>query len=94
MHLWLVIALAFTASTVYAFLLSTPLGVRLTLAKTHYTVIFGVAMTIGFVALVDPSAAQLLLLFFAATGIPIVVRSEIRDLAERQALEKRMRDGE
>lgn len=90
MNLWVTLGAAFLASTLYAIALSTKLGMSLTLAKTHYTVIVGVGMTIGFVALVDFDAAALLLKFFAVTGIPIVARSEWLDYQERQRLIKTM----
>jgi hypothetical protein len=93
MDYWLVLVIAGLTSTLYALALSTPLGQRLTLAKTHYTVIFGVGMTIGFIALVDLEAAKMLLTFFVVTGFPIVIRSEVLDYQERQRMIKNMTGG-
>ena len=79
------------AASLYAALLSTEWGVRITLAKTHYTVVLGVLLTLGCLAIFDWQAAAWALLFFVVTGIPMVVRSEWFDLRERFGISRRAR---
>lgn len=66
---------AFAASTTYALLLSTKQGRRWADEQTWSTVVAGVGMTLAWLATWRPRAAAWALLFFAVTGIPIVVRS-------------------
>ena len=87
--LWAALAFATLAASLYAALLSTQWGMRVAAAKTHYTVVIGVLLTLGCIALFDWSVALLSLLFFGAAGLPMMVRSEVLDLQERARIEKR-----
>ncbi len=70
---------ALILSTAYAlFLALTDFGLWLRQELTWLSVVFGVSLTLTCIALVDPAAAQLAALFFAATGLPIVVESLVR----------------
>lgn len=86
---WGALIIAALAATLYAALLSTEWGVRITLAKTHYTVIIGVLLTLGCLAIFDWQAAAWAGLFFVITGIPMVVRSEWFDVKEKFGISKR-----
>lgn len=83
------LALAVLAGIIYAAFLCTPWGRRLSSQKTHVATVIGVAMTLGFIALVDWEAAQLALLFFVATGISQIVRREVMDLIAWDRIIKR-----
>ncbi len=65
----------FAASTAYALLLNTKWGKRWADEQTWVTVVAGTAMTTAFVALEDRKAASMTLLYFAVSGIPIILRS-------------------
>lgn len=86
--LWAALAIAALAASLYAALLSTEWGIRITIAKTHYTVALGVLLTLGCLALFNLESALLCLLFFGATGLPMVVRSEFLDMQQRARIEK------
>lgn len=91
MELIFPLALLLLAASLYAVALSTPLGVRFTSAKTHYTVIAGVLLVLGCYALVDYRSAGIVLLFFVAGGLPMVARSEILDFRQRSLIERQAR---
>lgn len=80
-------------TTLYAVLLSTPLGLRWTIAQTWSTVVLGTALVLGWLAWFDWSAALLALLFFAVGGLPIVIRSLVIDFRERERI-RRMGSGQ
>jgi hypothetical protein len=86
--LWAALAIATLAASLYAALLSTAWGTRISVTKTHYTVMLGVLLTLGCVALLDWRIAAICLLFFVATGLPMVARSEILDIQQRTRIEK------
>ena len=76
MTLNLALALSAVLSTVYAvFLARSDFGLWLRQEMTWLTVVVGVGMTLGGIALVDAAAAGLAVWFFVAGGAPIVVRS-------------------
>lgn len=66
---------ALATSTVYALALNTPVGRKWADEQTWATVVAGTALTLGWLATWRPKAAGWALLFFAVTGIPIVIRS-------------------
>ena len=79
MTLNLALALAFVLSLLYAAMLAaTDFGLWLRQELTWVTVVLGVAMTLGCMALVDRNAAGLAALFFAVAGVPIVGESLYR----------------
>lgn len=65
----------FGFSTAYAFLLSTKQGKRWADDQTWATVVGGVGLTTGFMALEDKKAANTAFLYFFVAGIPIIFRS-------------------
>ena len=71
---------AFLSSTVYAFWLNTRTGRRWAVEHTWATVVIGSALTLGWLATWQPLSAAWALLFFVATGIPIIVQSLARQL--------------
>lgn len=71
---------AFLSSAVYALLLNTRLGRRWADEQTWATVVAGSALTLGWLATWQPLSAAWALLFFVATGIPIIVQSLARQL--------------
>ncbi len=66
---------ALATSTVYALLLSTKTGRKWADEQTWSTVVGGTAMTLGWLATYRPRSAGWAMLFFMATGVPIVIRS-------------------
>ena len=94
----LALSLAFLLSICYAlFLALTEPGQWLRQELTWLSVVVGVGMTLGCIALVDVHAAQAAAGFFAVTGAPIVIESLIRMYRHwRDTQEKLMgpRDGE
>ena len=98
MTLTLALALSAVLSTVYAVALArTDFGLWLRQEMTWLTVVMGVGMTLGGMALVDTEAATLAVWFFAATGAPIVAESLVRmwrQHREAQRLQMGRRDGE
>ena len=91
----LALSLAFLLSICYAlFLALTEPGQWLRQEMTWLSVVVGVGMTLGCMALVDVAAAQVAAVFFAVTGAPIVIESLIRMYrnwreAQRKLLEPR-----
>ena len=83
----------FAASVAYAMTLQTPAGRRLAREKTHYSVIIGTALVVAPLVIVLGFAQWLIVIAaFVAGGIPIVIRSEINDLADRDAARKALDD--
>ena len=79
MTLNLALALAFVLSLLYAAMLAaTDFGSWLRQELTWVTVVLGVGMTLGCIALVDRDAAAMAALFFAVAGTPIVGESLYR----------------
>lgn len=79
MTLNLALALAFVLSLLYAAMLAaTDFGSWLRQELTWVTVVLGVGMTLGCIALVDRDAAAVAALFFAVAGTPIVGESLYR----------------
>lgn len=91
---WAALLIALLSASLYAALLSTEWGVRITLAKTHYTVVLGVLLTLGCLALYNWQIAAWALAFFVATGAPMMARSEWFDLREKFSISKRARGEE
>ena len=75
-------------TNLYAALLSTPLGLRWTMAQTWTTVALGTALVLGWLAWFDWRTASLALLFFAVGGLPIVMRSLVIDFRERERIRR------
>lgn len=75
-------------TTIYALLLSTPLGLRWTLAQTWTTVVLGTVIVLAWLAWFDWRAAALALLFFAVGGTPIVIRSLVLDFRESERIRR------
>ena len=94
----LALSLAFLLSICYAlFLALTEPGQWLRQEMTWLTVVVGVGLTLGGIALVDTQAAGLAVWFFAATGLPIVAESLVRMWRQHRAaqrLQTERRDGE
>lgn len=67
----------------YAVALSTAEGRRWATRQTWATVVFGVAMTLGFLSLEDRRAARLATQYFIASGAPMIVRSLWLQIQER-----------
>jgi hypothetical protein len=65
----------FAACTGYALLLNTARGRWLTLYATWLSVVIGCGIVLLFIATQGPHAVQTDLQFFAAGGLPVVVRS-------------------
>lgn len=79
MTLTLALAIAGLLSIVYAvFLARSDFGLWLRQEMTWLSVVLGVGLTLGGIALVDLAAAGLAALFFAVTGAPIVAESLVR----------------
>lgn len=94
MTMILAILLAFILSALYAaFLALTDIGQWARQEVTWLTVVVGVGITLGCVALVDQDAAQVAVLFFAATGAPIVVESVLRMYRNHRAMLRRQMSG-
>lgn len=98
MTLNLALALAFVLSLLYAAILAaTDFGLWLRQELTWVTVVLGVGMTLGCIALVDRNAATMAALFFAASGVPIVGESLYRmwrTHREAQNKQLELRNGE
>ena len=98
MTLTLALALSAVLSTVYAvFLARSDFGLWMRQEMTWLTVVVGVGLTLGGIALVDAAAAGLAVWFFAATGLPIVAESLVRMWRQHRAaqrLQTERRDGE
>lgn len=76
-------------STLYAVLLSTRLGREWATSKTWTTVVLGVLLVLGALAMYAPGAALLALLFFAVGGVPMIVRALILEFhSERRIAER------
>ena len=60
-------------STLYAVLLSSQLGREWATSKTWTTVVLGVALVLGGLALYDWWAALEALLFFGVGGLPMII---------------------
>ena len=80
-----VLAGLFGASVLYALFLEwSERRFGFVTAYTWLTVVIGVALTLGGLAVASLEAALLALAAFVATGIPIVARSVVNDLRARQ----------
>lgn len=75
--------------TLYAAALSTRTGAQWAIQKTHYTVIVGVAIVLAWIAVVSIEAALIALVFFVLGGIPIVIRSELLDMKQRESITRK-----
>lgn len=80
----------FLSTLIYAVVLSTPLGRRFTDRQTWATVVFGVVIVVGCVAIEDMEAATLTATMFLAGGGPIIARSLILDFIRDEASVKKM----
>ena len=81
--------LLFLASSLYAMVLSTPTGRAFTRSKTWVTVVVGCALILGAFALYWPEAGLMALVFFAAGGLPIVVKELVDEFRREMALMNR-----
>lgn len=80
-------------STLYAVLLSTTLGREWATSKTWTTVVLGVVLVLGTLALYAPGSALLALLFFAVGGLPMIVRALVLEFhSERRIAQRHMGD--
>jgi len=87
-------ALALLLSGLYAwFLARTDFGMWLRQELTWLTVVVGVGLTLGCIALVDMSAAGLAALFFGVTGTPIIAESVLRMYRNYRAIQRRQMGG-
>ena len=75
---------AFGSSVAYAFLLTTGIGRQFRLMYTWLSVVVGVGMTLGWLALVSRRAASLGLVLFAVTGAPIAALCVLEDIIRRR----------
>lgn len=80
------LVLAFLLSTLYAVALSTHLGQMWARAKTWTTVVAGNTLVLVALALYDWQAAGVAFLFFAAAGVPIIVREVIAEFQREQRI--------
>lgn len=74
--------------TVYALLLNTAEGRKWNQQHNWFTVVIGVFMTLGWLAIHNPKAAKECFMFFVASGLPIVGRSLLQASQERAELER------
>lgn len=65
----------FASSVGYAFLLTTEEGRRWDKKHTWFMTVIGVALTLAWLAMVDPKAAFKALVCFMVSGTPIVFRA-------------------
>lgn len=65
----------FVCSCAYAVLLSTRRGKQWADEQTWATVVGGVYLTLGLLAVEDKAAASKALVYFSVSGIPMIVRS-------------------
>lgn len=79
--------------TVYALLLNTSEGRKWNQQHNWFTVIIGVFLTLGWLAIHDPKAAGRAFVFFVASGLPIVGRSLLQASQERAELERAVSRG-
>lgn len=94
MTLTLALILAFVLSAAYAtFLALTDIGRWARQELTWLTVVIGVGLTLGCIAVVDADAAGLAGVFFAATGLPIVAESVLRMYRNHRAVQQRQMGG-
>lgn len=90
----LTLLLAFLLASLYAlFLALADMGLWLRQEQTWLTVILGVGLTLGCLAVVDFAAAALAALFFAVTGLPIVVESLWRTYRQHRAQQQTLLAG-
>lgn len=83
-HIMGVLALLFLTSVLYAILLEwSERRFGFVSAYTWLTVVVGVAYTLGILALLSWQASVLALVMFAVSGVPIVGRSIINDMVQR-----------
>lgn len=80
------LAFAFILSVLYAVLLSTQLGQLWAAAKTWTTVVAGNGLVLIALALYDWQAAGVAFLFFAAAGVPIIVREVVAEFQREQRI--------
>ena len=91
----LTLALIFMASSAYAMALQTRPGKRLATEKTHFSVIIGTALVVAPLLIVlDFADWMIIVAAFLVASIPIVARSEINDLQDRDAARKALDDDE
>jgi hypothetical protein len=81
------------SSTAYALLLNTRTGRRFADDQTWSTVVAGVMLTTGWLAVEDRRAAWLNFVYFFVAGIPVIIRSlwlqiERHDAAMRRVTER------
>lgn len=86
------LSLLFLSSALYAVALSTPLGRKWTERKTWTTVVVGDALILVFYALYDAPAALDAFWFFAAAGVPIIVREVVLEFHREVRIEQRARE--
>lgn len=90
----LTLAGLFVSSVLYALALNTQFGRRWAEKQTWTTVVAGVALTTGWLAAEDPQAAKRMLLYFAVSGLPMIVRSLVLDFSEFEQMLEALTEGE
>lgn len=85
-HRTLALAGLFVSSVLYALALNTRCGRRWAEKQTWTTVVAGVVLTTGWMAAEDPAAVRRNLLYFAVSGLPMVVRSLVLDFVDFEHL--------
>lgn len=83
----------FASGVVYALLLNTAEGRKWSQQHNWFTVVVGVFMTLGWLAIHDSKAAGRAFVFFVASGLPIVGRALLQASQERAELEKAVSRG-
>ena len=85
------LAATFAACTVYAILLSTPVGKVLTETYPWITVVIGTGLVLALYYVMAPNADPLVFWCFVAGGTPIVARSLWIEVRREMAWRKELR---
>jgi hypothetical protein len=80
----------FLTTLIYGLILSTRIGRKFTDKQTWATVVLGVVIIVGWIAVVDMDAATLTAKMFLAGCGPIIARSLILDFLRNEADVKRI----
>ena len=84
----------FVSSVLYALVLNTPFGRRWAEKQTWTTVVAGVVLTTGWMAAEDPAAVKRNLLYFAVSGLPMIMRSLVLDFVDFEQMLEALTEGE
>lgn len=82
------------SSTLYAMLLNTQFGRRWTEKQTWTTVVVGVTLTLAWLMAEDPKAAKKLFVYFAVSGLPMILRSLMLDFVNFEQMIEALTEGE